>query len=573
MSNTQLFPYILKRILFSILFCNISILYAQSDSLAHKSYQDLDSLYLMYRYNNPKKANIYADELYAKVQATKDERKIGEALFRKAFIAQSLNDNDNAFKYAENSISIAKKINSDSLILKNIILKGNIFLLEGGYKNALDQYLLGKDIAKSMGDINGVLTLSHNIGYIKKQTRDLKEAVQIFKKNLETIRQQKNSDLERLEISSISYLSDTYLRMQDHENAELYANQGLQKTSFKKFQDLHIYNSVNKFIISFQQKKHYESINHIKSLIDPIIESDDLQSLATSYLYLGKNYLQLKELDSVVKYLEKIKKITDEESFTFSEMEEVYRTLAYCHSLLGNKEESAENLKLYTELDEKNDNINADINNEIHEKYDIVPLKEKIESLDNYGQQQKSRATLWYSVSAFLIFSLLLFFFLYRKKQQQVKKRFQELLQTIHTLEQAKTQPQPQKPTASIITDESVLEILEGLKTFEKKEQYLRQECTLSYVAKKLKTNTSYLSNVINTYKEKSFKAYLSELRINAALIRLKNDPKLRAYTIQAIAEEFGFKRQETFSKAFKTQTKMLPSRYIKSLKDNNIEN
>ncbi len=549
------------------------MLYAQSDSVAHQSYKDLDSLYLMYRYNNPKKANIYADELYAKVQATKDDRKIGEVLFRKAFIAQLLNDNDNAFKYAENSISIAQKINSDSLILKNIILKGNIFLLEGGYKNALDQYLLAKDIAKSMGDINEVLTLNHNIGYIKKQTRDLKEAIQIFKKNLETIRQQKNSDLERLEISSLSYLSDTYLRMQDHKNAELYADQGLQKTSFKKFQDLHIYNSVNKFIISFQQKKHHESINHIKSLIDPIIESDDLQSLATSYLYLGKNYLQLKELDSVVKYLEKIKKITDEESFIFSEMEEVYRTLAYCHSLLGNKEESAENLKLYTELDEKNDNINADINNEIHEKYDIVPLKEKIESLDNYGQQQKSRATLWYSVSAFLIFSLLLFFFLYRKKQQQVKKRFQELLQTIHTLEQAKTQPQPQKPTAYIITDENVLEILEGLKAFEKKEQYLRQECTLSYVAKKLKTNTSYLSNVINTYKEKSFKAYLSELRINAALIRLKNDPKLRAYTIQAIAEEFGFKRQETFSKAFRAQTKMLPSRYIKSLKTNNIEN
>ena len=541
------------------------MLYAQQDSLAHKSYEDLDALYLMYRYKNPKKAKIYADELYAKVQVTKDDRKIGEALYRKAFLAKSLNDNTNAFKYVENSISIAKKINSDSLTFKNIALKGDIFSFKGEYKNALDEYLLAKDIAKSMGNINTVLTVNHKIGFLKKQTKDLKEAIQIFTENLKLIRQQNNSDLERLEIKSLSLLSDTYSRMEDYKNAELYSNQALQKTSVHKFQDLYIYNSVNKFINSFQQKKYTTSINHIHSLLHTILEFGDRQSLATSYLYLGKNYSQLKKCDSVIKYFEKIKKITSEEGFIFPEMEEVYEGLTYCHSLLGNNEKSRENLKLLTVLGKKNDSINTDINNEIHEKHDIIPLREELESSNDYGQQQKSRATLWYSISAILIFSLLLFFFLYRKKQQQVKKRFQALLQTIDTLEQPKTEPQLVKTTASVITDESVLEILENLKTFEEKKYYLRQDCTLAFVAKKLKTNTSYLSNVINTYKEKSFKAYLTELRINAALIRLKNDPKLRAYTIKAIAEEFGFKRQETFSKAFKAQTKMLPSHYIKS--------
>lgn len=566
MPNSQPSSYILKRVLFFILFCNFSMLYAQSDSLAHKSYEDLDSLYLMYRYNNPKKAKIYADGLYAKVQVTKDDRKIGEALFRKAFIARLLNENDTAFKYIENSLSIARKINNDSLIFKNIALKGDVFSLKGEYKNAFDQYLLAKSIAKSMGNINEILNINHKIGFLKKQTNDLKEAIQIFTENLKLIRQQKSSDLERLEIKSLGFLSDTYSKMHDYKNAELYANQGLQKTSVNKFQDLYIYNSVNKFIISFQQKKYTTSINHINSLIHPILEFGDRQTLATSYIYLGKNYLQLKECDSVVKYFEKIKKITSEEGFSFPEMEEVYEGLTYCHSLLGNNEKSRENLKLFTELDKKNDRINTDINNELHRKNDIVPLREELESSNDYGQQQKNRANLWYSISAILVLSLLLFFFLYRKKQQQAKKRFQELLQTINTLEQSKTEPQLVKTTASVITDESVLEILEGLKTFEEKEYYLRQDCTLGFVAKKLKTNTSYLSNVINTYKEKSFKSYLTELRINAALIRLKNDQKLRAYTIQAIAEEFGFKRQETFSKAFKSQTKMLPSHYIKSI-------
>ncbi|MCH2193592.1 helix-turn-helix domain-containing protein [Kordia sp.] len=568
MPNRQLSPYILKRILFFILFCNFSILYAQSDSLAHKSYEDLDSLYLKYRYNNPKKAKIYADKLYAKVQVTKDDKKIGEALYRKAFIAQSLNDNDNAFKYVENSLSIAKKINSDSLILKNIALKGDIFSLKGDYENAFDKYLSAKNIANSMGNINDIISINHKMGYLKKQTKDLKEAIQIFIENLELIRQQKSSDLERLEIKSLSLLTDTYQRMQDYKNAELYVNQALQKNSINKFQDLYIYNSSNKFIISFLQGKYNASINHINSLIHTILESGDRLSLTTSYLYLGKNYRELKECDSVIKYYKKIEKITSEEDFIFPEMEEVYQGLAICYSSLGNNEKSIEYQELSIKLDEKNDKINVDINNKIHEEHDVVPLRKKIASLDDYGQEQKSLATFWYSTSAILVLSLLLFFFLYRKKQQQAKKRFQELLQTIDTLEQVKTEPQSLKTTASIITDESVLEILEGLKTFEEKEYYLRQDCTLAFVAKKLKTNTSYLSNVINTYKEKSFKSYLTELRINAALIRLKNDPKLRAYTIKAIAEEFGFKRQETFSKAFKAQTKILPSHYIKSVKN-----
>ncbi|WP_160131070.1 helix-turn-helix domain-containing protein [Kordia antarctica] len=523
-------------------------------------------MYLVYRYNNPKKAKIYADELYVKVQMTKDDRKIGEALFRKAFIAQSLNDNDDAFKHVENSLSIAKKINSDSLILKNIVLKGNIFSLKGDYKNATDQYLSAKDIAKSMGSINAILNINHNIGFLKKQTNDLKEAVQIFTENLELIRQQKSSDLERLEIKSLSFLSDTYLKMQDYKNAELYANEALQKTSFKKFQDLYIYNSVSKFIISFQQKKYKISINHINSLIHGILEFGDRQYLTTSYLYLGKNYLQLQECDSVIKYFEKIKVITAKEDFEFPELKEVHHSLGICYTKIGDKEKSLENQKLAATFDQKYDSINVIVNNELHIKNDIVPLKEKIESLDDYGQQQKSRATLWYSISGVLILSLLLFFFLYRKKQQQAKKRFQELLQTIDALEQSKTESQLVKTTTSVITDESVLEILEGLKTFEEKKYYLRQDCTLGFVAKKLKTNTSYLSNVINTYKEKPFTSYLTELRINAALIRLRNDQKLRAYTIKAIAEEFGFKRQETFSKAFKAQTKMLPSHYIKSI-------
>ena len=85
-------------------------------------------------------------------------------------------------------------------------------------------------------------------------------------------------------------------------------------------------------------------------------------------------------------------------------------------------------------------------------------------------------------------------------------------------------------------------------------------------MAEKLETNATYLSKVINRYKRKSYTAYITELRINTALVKLKNDKKLQSYTIKAIAEEFGYKRQETFSRAFKAYTGIHPSQYLKNL-------
>ncbi len=87
-------------------------------------------------------------------------------------------------------------------------------------------------------------------------------------------------------------------------------------------------------------------------------------------------------------------------------------------------------------------------------------------------------------------------------------------------------------------------------------------------MAEELETNTAYLSKVINTYKGKSFTAYITELRIDTALVNLKNNKTLQSYTIMAIADEFGFKRQETFSRAFKAYTGIYPSQYLRNLKE-----
>ena len=106
--------------------------------------------------------------------------------------------------------------------------------------------------------------------------------------------------------------------------------------------------------------------------------------------------------------------------------------------------------------------------------------------------------------------------------------------------------------------------ILSSLKIFEEKRLFLHQNITLGSVAKKLKTNTSYLSKVINSYKGKNFRTYLNELRIYHAVEELKHNKELQKYTIDGIAKDMGFNNAESFTTAFKKVTGLYPSFFIK---------
>ncbi len=106
--------------------------------------------------------------------------------------------------------------------------------------------------------------------------------------------------------------------------------------------------------------------------------------------------------------------------------------------------------------------------------------------------------------------------------------------------------------------------ILEGLKTFEEEKMFLKRNITLGSIAKQFKTNRSYVSKVINSYKGKNFKTYLNELRIHHAVEELKCNKELQKYTIDGIAKDMGFNNAESFTIAFRKVTGLYPSFFIK---------
>jgi len=109
-------------------------------------------------------------------------------------------------------------------------------------------------------------------------------------------------------------------------------------------------------------------------------------------------------------------------------------------------------------------------------------------------------------------------------------------------------------------------DILMRLEEMEQEEYFLSTEFGLNELAKKLKTNSNYLSKVIKIHRQKKFIDYTNELRINYALKRLKSDARFRSYSILHIAKEVGYKSQDSFSRHFKKMTGIYPSYYISSI-------
>ncbi len=557
-------------IAFLLLF-SVHFTLAQTDSLTTKSFEELETQFLS-TYKNPIEAKKYVDALYIVAQKGRDKQRIAKALYRKGYIYNALGKLDEALRFSEASSKMAQELDTKTLVFQNHVLKGNIYLAKGDYAKTIDFYLKGKLLAEERGNLKDILAMSHNIGLVKKQIGDYEGALESFKQNLQKINLLPSESQDRTKVINFSGIADTYLRMQKPDSAYVYMKQGLQKTSLEKYPSLHTDLLLIEIIINFQKKQYQQSLD-MAIAIDTIIKNiGQSTKFRTSYLYQARNYNALKMYDKAIIQYEKIKKLADQENFSFQELEEVYYQLATLYFEQEKVKSATINFKLFKQLDQQNDSTNTIIYHNIKD-HDISQLEKKLKVANEQNLQQKKTVKYLFIISGILVACAMFFWLLYKRNKKLHKKRFNKLMIQIKELEAPKKKSETTIIKTNLaINDEGVEQILKALSIFEAKQQFLHVDCTLAYTAKKLKTNTAYLSHVINTYKGKKFTAYLNELRINTALITIKNDRKIRLYSVKAIANEFGYARRETFSKVFKSTTGMDPTSYIKELelKDKN---
>ncbi|PKA82154.1 helix-turn-helix protein [Ulvibacter sp. MAR_2010_11] len=109
--------------------------------------------------------------------------------------------------------------------------------------------------------------------------------------------------------------------------------------------------------------------------------------------------------------------------------------------------------------------------------------------------------------------------------------------------------------------------LIQKLDKFENSVHFTKQDMSLAQLASQFDTNTKYLSEIINTHKDKNFNSYINELRINYIIDKLKSNRKYLQYKISYLAEESGFSSHSSFATVFKSVTGIPPTVFIDILK------
>ncbi|WAC01032.1 helix-turn-helix domain-containing protein [Lacinutrix neustonica] len=496
----------------------------------------------------------------------------------KYFIARIYDNNydyNEALRQYSQIIDLAKKEKNDTVVedmkFSIELLKTKVGLNRDGLSKEAFNYL--KETYLKQKNSNNIILLRYNrksLIEVYLNENDITEAIRLINEGIEEANHKKNV---LFLYYMYDYRSKSYLKLKDLNSAEKDANLAMEYALQLKNEVFK--NEINYRLadIAFEKKQYKEALNNLKKILNNKKSSKSALQSSKYYKLTANVY---KNLDSIrlsntfySQYMDAREKATQE----------------YLSAI-----QSIHDITLKEELSDIQNTYEEELLGEISEK-----------------EKYKKTKWLWVFISAILLLFMVGVFMFYRQKAIKNQSRFEDLMIKIRAFEQRKAEenkpvlehkkqiepvleeepiesrqvlentevkalsssPKAEEAEATyVIDDKKVEEILIKLQKLEEKQYYLRQDCTLHNMAKKLKTNTSYLSKIINTHLDKSFSTYINELRINYAILELKNNKRLRSYSVKGIAGEMGYKNADAFSRYFRDATGITPSVYIKKIQE-----
>ncbi len=117
----------------------------------------------------------------------------------------------------------------------------------------------------------------------------------------------------------------------------------------------------------------------------------------------------------------------------------------------------------------------------------------------------------------------------------------------------------------SQLTPEKREELISKFNQLMDEKYYRETDCNLGTLAKKMNSNSKYVSEVVHSSTGMPFSKYITELRINEAK-KLLEENNTELYSIEGIGRMVGFQSKSSFNTHFKQLTGMTPSEYLQKL-------
>ncbi|MFC7347068.1 helix-turn-helix domain-containing protein [Chryseobacterium zhengzhouense] len=556
----------IKKI-FTILSCLLAaILYSQD------FYSNLREKYWVYEENDPK-AFIYINQY---IKRAKSEKNYSE-LFQ-AYKDGILYSENKKIAYADSAISAAKNSGKNDLIGDGYLSKGAIYYFnQRKFQFALEEYLKAYEYLKDSKNEFLKYQNIYHIGVVKSYLGYYDEALKIFEECIAFFETKIDGDIHDNTVfnNTKGYLNSLhqaiicYQALGKNEEAKKMLDEAERK--LPKTKDFYLeksYFEKSLGVSEFKSKNYTQAIKYFDQALPELLKVNDFSWASYIYFYKGKSYEILGNQDLEVNNYKKVDSIFNKNKFILPELRSNYEELIEYYRKNGNHKEEL----YYTNQLLKVDSVIASdfkhLSTRIYKEYDTKMLMETKENLEKTNSYSKLLLFICLAIIAAL--GVIMFYRI--RKQKNIQKNYDDLL--IKLEEKNNQQETVSIPIKTEVTDSSdknikfdnsiVEKLLNDIQTFENNQGYLEQGLTLKKLAEQFKTNTSYLSQVINEYKGSNFNTYINALRISYATQKIYQDKEWRKYSIEHIASAAGFSNRQSFSNIFLEQNGIRPADFIK---------
>ncbi|MEA9413910.1 helix-turn-helix domain-containing protein [Flavobacterium sp. PL02] len=567
-----------------------STVFSQKNSqLSDKEYVLLQDKIRVCTNSNVDSAFIFVN----KMEQSRDYLHKTFACGAKAYLYQLKDDSIKAKMFYDQAFSFLEKVKNskEKRILHADLLNygGLIDWRKNNLTAAFDKFEKGLTIVKKENDQIRMVKFYMNISLINIEVGNYKSAILSLQESNKITDRIKYSFSEEKFTNYKSNINFNLGRAFEKAYGKNYSNPKLLDSA-KHYYTKAILYSNNYLNTKLNSKMSLGNIYYMKNDLanaekiyyDVLLFSEEnklLPELFSASYNLGSLFFKTKEYDKSLYFFKKVDSI-----YNITKVDDLYyiNSNYYLAKIYTIKNEPQEALKYSEKYFDKFETIQSKIDNEALEvnfRLGNVNVKKEMEDLQSKNQNKIRFWNLMIFILVGLVVVLVVLYVKSIKKKRETDKKVNTLIEE-YKQRLALNNAIPETVNEEVVVVDSVPkmavkmnldlekeeEIFEKLKQLEKKHYYLNSDFTQQSVAKKIKTNTSYLSYVVNKRFGKTFSEYSNELKINYVINELITNSKYRKYSTQALAESVGFKNAVSFTKSFSKRTGVTPTQFTKKL-------
>lgn len=505
------------------------------------------------------------DSLFTVLQKSKDKEKAPiyiEIANKLQFISPERTE-----YYAKEALNFAKEFNDtlNTIIIYRVL--GGVHQYQSQYDSAIYYYSKSIEEAKRINNKKEQIVSMANIGNIYSEQDEFDKAISIFKHSLDVIKDTEDKITEARLLNNLGMANSLIGK---YETSLNYLHEALAiKSTFN--------DKISYGITLSNIGKVYESTDSILKAENYYFKAlnifnDNKSTYNTAFVNFRLANLFFKAHNYDKSYLYVIQSIEQAKEAGAIKIVKSGYDLLIKYSITKNDYSKAvdyydDYIKLLEDLTEKQ---NQKLISELEVKYETEIKEQKLTAKDLKLKQQKLLLQIIITILSIGI----IFTFIILIQKRKLKTANDYLVKTNMDIVASQKELQELKvKTSSLIKnnttnneDESLINIIK--RSVEVDKLYLDPNLTIFDFAEILKTNKTYISNLINKEFGKNFNNYINEFRVYEACA-LMSYPSNDNYTINAIAEDSGFNSISTFNRSFKKFTGVTPSYFWDSIKKN----